>query len=73
MTDTGWIEEWLDGVVSGRSTMSQRAVSTIEKRGGSLAAIQRAAVKRGVHLLLLTDDRGKQLIAASMEKFKVLC
>ena len=72
-TSSEWITTWLDGVVSGNSTMSQRSLSTVEKRGSSIAEIKKAAKSRGVHLLLLKDDNGKELLAASMEPFKVIC
>jgi len=72
-TSSEWITTWLDGVVSGKSTMSQRSLSTVEKRGSSIAEIKKAAKSRGVHLLLLKDDNGKELLAASMEPFKVIC
>jgi 5S rRNA maturation endonuclease (ribonuclease M5) len=72
-TSSEWITTWLDGVVSGKSTMSQRSLSTVGKRGSSIAEIKKAAKSRGVHLLLLKDDNGKELLAASMEPFKVIC
>lgn len=68
-----WAAAWLDGVASGASTMSQRRLSSIEARGGGLAAVRRLAQARGVHLLRLTDDRGDELVAASRHPFGVIC
>ena len=68
-----WAEAWLDGVADGSNTMSQRKLTVIEKRGGGLRAVRAAAKKRGVHLVLLTDDKGNELVAASTQPFKVIC
>ena len=70
--DKGWIDAWLDDVVSGKSTMSQRVMSSIETHGG-LDQVVTAAKARGVHLVLLTDDHGKDLVAASLHPFRTLC
>ena len=67
-----WIEDWLDGVASGGAKMSQRALTSIEAHGG-LEPVIAAARARGVHLVKLTDDHGKTLIAASLEPFETLC
>ena len=72
MNTTIWIDAWLDGVASGHATMSQRSLASIEQHGGLEAAIQ-AARQRGVHLIRLTDDRGKVLVAASLSPFETLC
>lgn len=53
--------------------MSQRKLSSIEKRGGGIHAVRAAAKKKGVHLLLLEDDKGDRLVAASTKPFKVVC
>lgn len=68
-----WATEWLDSVVSGASTMSQRKLTSIQNRGGGIDAVKALAEKRGVHLLLLEDDQGNELIAASLKPFKVIC
>ena len=68
-----WTAEWLDAVAGGESTMSQRKLTSIEKRGGGLAAVKAAAKAKGVHLLLLEDDKGVELLAASTKPFKVVC
>ena len=68
-----WTEAWLNGVADGSNTMSQRKLTVIEKRGGGLRAVQAAAKKKGVHLVLLTDDKGNELVAASTQPFKVIC
>ncbi len=71
-TDRAWVADWLDGVVDGKTTMSQRAMSSIEAHGGIDHAIE-AARRRGVHLVQLTDDRGRTLVAASLKPFRTLC
>lgn len=68
-----WAEEWLDSVVSGASTMSQRKVSSINKRGGGLDVVKNIAQQKGVHLLQITDDEGNELVAASTKPFTVIC
>ena len=68
-----WATTWLNAVASGAATMSQRKLSSVEKRGGGLPAVQALAREKGVHLLLLTDDKGNELIAASRHPFRVVC
>ncbi len=67
-----WIARWLDSVVSGEAAMSQRAMTSIEAHGG-IKAVVKMARTRGVHLVKLTDDKGKVLVAASREPFSTLC
>jgi len=67
-----WMDEWLAAVAAGERTMSQRALSVVEKHGGLARAVAAARLKR-VHLLQLTDDTGAELIAASFHPFRVLC
>ena len=71
--DTQWASEWLDSVADASSTMSQRKLTSIEKCGGGLEAVKAVAKRKGVHLLLLTDDKGNELVAASAKPFKVVC
>ena len=59
------LEGWLEAVASGRASMSQRGVRWVEAQGG-LNIVVAAAKARGVHLVRLTDDAGKVLIAASL-------
>lgn len=68
-----WMQQWLRSVVNGESTMSQRKTSSIEKRKINLETLAAEAKKQNVHLLLLKDDKGEELIAASMNEFTVLC
>jgi len=68
-----WAAEWLDGVADGSYTMSQRKRSSVEARGGGLEAVKALARERGVHLLLLEDDKGDELVAASTKPFEVVC
>lgn len=67
-----WVSDWLDSVADGSKTMSQRKLSSIEKRGG-IKAVKNLAKKKGVHLVLLEDDKGNELVAASNKPFKVVC
>ncbi|MBA3944788.1 MAG: hypothetical protein H0X37_09535 [Herpetosiphonaceae bacterium] len=68
-----WATAWLDGVADGSNTMSQRKLASIETRGGGLEAVKLLAEQKGVHLLLLEDDRGDALVAASTKPFEVIC
>ncbi len=71
--DFTWATEWLDSVADGSNTMSQRKLSSVEKRGGGIKAVQAIAKTKGVHLLLLEDDQGNALVAASSKPFTVIC
>ncbi len=70
---TQWAAEWLDAVANGSSTMSQRKLTSIEKRGGGIEAVKALAEQKGVHLLLVEDDKGNELVAASVKPFEVIC
>ena len=72
-TPTQWAEEWLASVADGSNTMSQRKLASVETRGGGLEAVRLLAQEKEVHLLLLEDDKGDELIAASTKPFKVIC
>ena len=72
-TSTQWAEEWLNGVADGSNTMSQRKLTSVEKRGGGLEAVKAIASQKGVHLLLVEDDKGNELVAASVKPFTVIC
>lgn len=72
-TPEQWTDTWLDAVADGTNTMSQRKLTSVETRGGGLEALRAAAKKKGVHLLLLEDDKGNELVAASTKPFKVIC
>lgn len=67
-----WIEKWIGAVADGSATMSQRRLSSIERNGGTAAAIA-AAKASGVHLAKLTDDKGNVLVAASLHPIEPLC
>ncbi len=71
-TTDQWISTWLDAVADGSSTMSQRSLSSIEQHGG-LGAVTVAALERQVHLLLVEDEAGREIVAASKKPFKVIC
>lgn len=68
-----WAEEWLDAVANGSNTMSQRKLSSINKRSGGIEIIKEVAARKGVHLLQITDDKGNELVAASVNPFTVIC
>ncbi len=68
-----WAADWLGTVADGSNPMSRRKLASIEKHGGGLDAVRAVAQARGVHLLLLIDDRGSELVAASLHPFKVVC
>ncbi|GAC1558111.1 MAG: hypothetical protein NVS2B9_20430 [Myxococcales bacterium] len=53
--------------------MSQRKLAAVEAKGGGLARLRREARARGVHLVVLVDDKGNELVAASLHPFRVLC
>lgn len=72
-TPAQWATEWLADVADGSATMSQRRLSSIERLGGGIEAVREIAEQRGVHLLLLEDDKGNELVAASTKPFKVVC
>lgn len=65
------ITEWLDGVADGYNTMSQRKLTSVKKK--AIAAVKAIAEQKGVHLLLVEDDKGNELVAASTKPFKVVC
>jgi len=73
MTETRWGSDWLDKVADGSTAMSQRKLSSIETRGGGLEAVKTLAEQKGVHLLRLEDDKGNEVIAASLKPFDVVC
>ncbi len=68
-----WTINWLKSVEAGLNTMSQRKLTSIEKHAGSLENVKRVAESLGVHLLLVEDDEGNEVVAASMKPFKVIC
>lgn len=68
-----WAGEWLDGVADGSNTMSQRKLSSVERLGGGLDAVRAVAERKGVHLVVLEDDTGTELVAASKRPFRVIC
>ena len=62
----------LDDVASGKVLMSQRVKSSIDGHGGVAAAIT-AAKRRRVHLVQLTNEDGREIVAASVHTFETLC
>ncbi len=68
-----WVEAWLKTVAAGLNTMSQRKLSSIEKHAGSLNTVKKIAKSMNVHLLLVEDDEGHEVVAASLKPFKVIC
>ena len=72
-TPEQWTADWLATVADGTNTMSQRKLTSIKKHGGGLEVVSKVARAKGVHLVLLTDDKGTELVAASIHPFKVVC
>lgn len=66
-------QQWLNDVASGKLTMSQRKVDVLVKSEGGLEAVIKAAKEQQIHLLRLTDDKGTELVAASLTPFSALC
>ncbi len=73
MTEKTWATDWLSAVADGTLTMSQRKLTSIEERGGGIDAVVAEARAKGVHLALLVDDKGQELVAASTHPIRVLC
>lgn len=71
--NSDWAEAWMESVANGSNTMSSRKLTSIEKRGGGIDAVKEIATQKGVHLVLLTDDKGNQIVAASTAPFQVVC
>ncbi len=67
-----WTNDWITSVATGGNTMSSRKLQSIEKRGGGLKKVASAAKKQKVHLVLLEDDKGEKVVAASTKPFKVI-
>ena len=72
-TTSQWATAWLNTVAGGLNTMSQRKLTSIEKHEGGLDTVKSVAEKLGVHLLLVEDDEGNEIVAASKKPFKVIC
>lgn len=72
-TAVQWAAEWLDSVAAGFATMSQRKLSSVERRGGGIEAVRAIAAQEGLHLLLLEEDKGNEPVAASTKPFRVVC
>ncbi len=70
--DQACATDWRSWVADGSNTMSQRQLTSVEEHGG-LDAVKTVAETMGVHLVLLEDDKGDQLVAASAHPFKVIC
>jgi hypothetical protein len=68
-----WATRWLDSVAIGSRVMSRRLVKSVDARGGGLILVRRLARQRGLHLLLLVDAQGNQLVAASKSRFRIVC
>jgi hypothetical protein len=67
-----WSSKWIAAVVNGDATMSSRKLTSIEKRSGGLKAVAAIARKPKVHLLLLANDQGEKIVAASKQPFKII-
>ena len=62
----------MTSVANGANTMSSRKLESIDKRGGGLKRVASAAKKQKVHLVLLEDDNGQKIVAASKKPFRVI-
>ncbi len=71
--ERAWAAEWLAAVADGTLTMSQRKLSSVETRGGGVDAVVEEARARGVHLAVIVDDAGQELVVASVHPIRVLC
>ena len=67
-----WATAWLTAVANGTLTMSQRTLSSVIAHGGVEHAIA-VAQSLGVHLATVADDRGAELVIASVHSLHVLC
>lgn len=67
-----WTRRWLMAVADGSLTMSQRTMWSVVQHGG---LEQTVAVARSlhVHLGIVTDDRGVDLVIASVHPIRTLC
>lgn len=68
-----WVIGWLKTVQTGLNAMSQRRLMSIERHAGSLDLVKTVAERMDVHLLLVEDDEGNEIVAASMRPFRVIC
>lgn len=68
-----WTAAWLDSVVQDKNSMTQRKLTSVDRLGDGLDALRVAAQERGVHLLLVENEHGEQIVAASAKPFTVLC
>ena len=66
-----WLDKWMRAA-SRDGAMSQRKASAIKAKGGGMAAAAAAAHAAGIHLVLLTDDQGVEIVAASRRPFKII-
>jgi hypothetical protein len=67
-----WTADWIASIADGPNTMSARRVTSIEKRGGGIKAVAAAAKSKKVHLVMFEDDEGREVVAASTKRFKVI-
>ena len=67
-----WTSDWITSVANGANTMSSRKLESIDKRGGGLKKVATAARKQKVHLVLLEDEKGDKIVAASKKPFRVI-
>ena len=67
-----WTSAWLGSVAIEANGRSQRRRSSVERFGGGLRVVRSLAKAKGVHLVLLTDDEGVELLAASKHPFKII-
>lgn len=68
-----WATEWLTAVANGTLTMSQRKLSSVLAHAGNVETIREVAVRLLVHLAIVVDDHGDELVVASVHPIRVLC
>jgi hypothetical protein len=68
-----WAMKWLDSVLNGTGILSRRPLTIIDARGGGLIFVRKLARQRGVHLILLADADGGRWVAASKNRFRIVC
>ena len=66
-----WLAKWM-AAASTDGAMSQCRASATQARGGRLEVTSKSARAAGVHLVLLTDHKGAQFVAASQHPFQIL-
>jgi hypothetical protein len=70
--EASWAHAWLAQVADGSLTMSQRKLSSLEAHGGVEEA-RAVAIRLGIHMAVIVDDKGEKLVVASNHPILVIC